>query len=214
MKTIDIEKIITERYPNIINNKPKIIKSFVFNILKRVLCINLINEFMSANNNKYGIEFIDELFEHLNFSYRIANKDVKKIPSEGRIICVANHPIGSLDSLALLKTIADIRTDVKIVANDVLTEIENLSHLIIPLNVFNGKMNKESIIAIGKALETEMAVILFPAGEVSRLKWLTIQDSKWSKGAIYFAKKHNSPILPFFYRSKKFSTVLFSINNL
>ena len=36
---------------------------------------------------------------------------------------IANHPIGSLDDLALLKMVYDIRSDVKIVANDLLMAI-------------------------------------------------------------------------------------------
>ncbi len=213
MKNIDIEKIITERFPNLLNNKSKILRSLMVNLLKKILCVDIINEFIMEHNNKYGIEFIDELFEKLNFSYSIANKDVKKIPSEGRIICVANHPIGSLDGLALLKTISDIRADVKIVANNILAEIENINNLIIPLNIFEGGMNRESVLAIGNALEKEMAIILFPAGEVSRLKWLTIRDSRWSKGAVHFAKKYNSPILPFYIEARN-SALFYSISTI
>ncbi len=39
---------------------------------------------------------------------------------------IANHPIGSLDGLALLKFVSDIRPDVKAIANDLLMTIKPL----------------------------------------------------------------------------------------
>ncbi len=202
MKKIDIEIIFNDKFKDSFLNKSIILKKLVYKLLNLILYIDTINKIVDKLKDKKGVEFIDELFEELNFSYSVSNKDIKKIPSEGRIICVSNHPIGSLDGLALLKTISDIRQDVQIVVNDVLGEIENLQDLIIPFNIFQTSINKESIIAIGKALETEKAVIIFPAGEVSRLKLFSVKDSKWNNGALHFAKKYNAPVLPVFIEAK------------
>ncbi|MDZ7766283.1 MAG: lysophospholipid acyltransferase family protein [Melioribacteraceae bacterium] len=223
MESINIEQLINDSYPSFLKNKPKIIKKFILGVLKRTLHINEINTFIENNRDLEDIEFIDEVFEMLNFSFRISNKDIQKIPSEGRLICVANHPVGSLDSLSLIKAISEIRRDVKIVANDVLMNIQNLHNIFLPFNLEGRWAQRQNIIAIGEALEKEMAVIIFPAAEVSRLNWLNIRDGKWHKGAIYFAKKFNSPILPvyidaknslFFYLfsmiNKKLSRVLLS----
>lgn len=190
-------------------------KNFIFNslyhfqikVLKRILYINQINSFIQRNSYLDVRNFINELFEELGFSYTISNRDLQKIPSEGRLICVANHPIGSLDSLSLLKAFLEIRPDVKIVANDVLYKFDYLKKVLLPFKLDSIKVQKQNIEAIQKALENDSVVIIFPAGTVSRLNGLTIADSKWSKGAVHFAKKTNSPILPIYINAK--NSVLF-----
>ena len=49
-----------------------------------------------------------------------------RIPASGRLLIVANHPSGALDALALLDAVGKVRRDVRIVANDVLSALDNL----------------------------------------------------------------------------------------
>jgi len=53
-------------------------------------------------------------------------------------VIIANHPIGSLDGLALLKMVSEVRSDVKIVANDLLMKLPPLQSMLLPVRVFNG----------------------------------------------------------------------------
>lgn len=46
-------------------------------------------------------------------------EDCARIPAQGRLLIVANHPSGALDALALLDLVGQVRRDVRIVANDV-----------------------------------------------------------------------------------------------
>lgn len=195
MKNLDLKTIILARYPSL-NNKPRIFKKVFFGFLEKILYINKINAFLERNGNYKGINFIDEIFEYLNFSFTVSNKDIKRIPSEGRLICVANHPVGSLDGLALIKLIYEIRQDVKIIANDILANITNIENFFLPYNIYSIAAQKNNVNEINNALEREEAVIIFPAAEVSRLKGITVTDSRWNKGAVFFAKKFHTPILP------------------
>lgn len=179
-----------------------LIKKILFIALGRILYINRINRFLENYSHLGEKRFIAEIFEELNFSYAISDIDIQKIPSEGRVICVANHPIGSLDALSLIKAIYDVRKDIKVIANDVLYALENLRGILIPLRLDTPIPGKESIIAIEKALEEEAALIIFPAASVSRLKGLRVADGKWQKGCVHFARKFNAPILPVHIEAK------------
>ena len=174
----------------------------IIKLLKRILYVERINKFTDEHSHLDEKHFISELFEYLNFSYLISNRDLQKIPSEGKLICVANHPIGSLDSLCLLKAVLEIRSDVRIVANEILTNIGHFNRLILPVKLDSKGPQKTNILAIHKALEEEKAVIIFPAATVSRLKGIQIEDSKWNKGAVHFAKIFNAPVLPIFINAK------------
>ncbi len=201
MNTLDLNSIIVKYYPNF-TKLSKWKKKLYLSVFNRVIYLDAINKILEQNYDVFGIHFIESLFEQLNFSYNVSNKDVRKIPAEGRLIIVANHPIGSLDGLALLKLVSEIREDVKIIANSILYEIENLRNLFLPFNLDSKLVQRENIKAIDEALQKEQAIIIFPAAEVSRLKFYHITDSKWHKGAIHFARKNNTPILPIFIDAK------------
>ena len=201
MKTIDLRQIISSKFPAF-SQKPRWIQGIAIALFERILHLRDINKFIVKNEETYGINFIDEVFEMLNFSFSIDHKDIKKIPAEGRLICVSNHPIGSLDGMALVRAMVEVRPDVKIIANDILMSIENLHEYFLPFALDTPSAQKKNIENIGAALEREEAVIIFPAGEVSRLRGLTVVDRKWNKGPIYFSKKFSAPILPMFVKAK------------
>lgn len=201
---IDINSLISNETKS---KYPAFIVKFLAFTLSKILKLKEINKFLIEHQDKVNLEFIDEVFDHLNFSYTILNRDYSRIPNQGKLIVVANHPLGALDGLALLKLIKSVRPDVKIVANSTLTVIDNIKDLIIPFTLDSNIPQKEAIQKISNALQNEECVIFFPAGEVSRLKYLKILDRKWSKGPIYFAKKHNAPILPIHIKGK--NSVLF-----
>lgn len=196
MEKISLEKIIEEKYTYTFVNKFKLIKKITIFIVGRITHLKEINDFILNHKESKGIAFIDDLFETLNFTYSITQKDIYKIPSEGRLIIVANHPLGALDGLALIKAIGNVREDVKIIGNDILANIKNLNEFIIPMDVDGKLFQRNSLIKVNEALENDEAVIIFPAAEVSRLRVFQIRDSRWRKGAIQLAKKYNAPVLP------------------
>jgi putative hemolysin len=202
MKTIDLEHIILNKFDIGRLAKFIYIKKFLIKVLEKLLHIKEINLFIEQNEHLDEKHFINEVFEKLNFSYLISSSDFQKIPSEGRLICVANHPLGSLDSLSLLKAVLEIRNDVKIIVNDVLYNIDNLKNIFLPFRLDSTQIQKDNILAIYKAISNECAVIIFPAATVSRLKWLNVMDSTWNKGAVHFANKFDAPVLPVYIDGK------------
>lgn len=201
LNEINLEKILLEKQISLFENNT-LLKSATINIFKKVLHINEINNFLASKEDVTGIEFIDDVFEYLNFTFKISSSDIKNIHAEGRVIITANHPIGSLDSLALIKAISLVRKDIKIIANDILVKVENISELILPVEIEKTSFQRQNINAISRALEEEKAVIIFPAGEVSRLKGLKIRDSKWNKSPIFLSNKLQAPILPVYIKTK------------
>ena len=152
---IDIEQIIPNYYGNNILTIPAVYRRLIFSTLKKVLYIDHINKFLDDHSHLGEIQLIQEFFDHINFSFLISNSDLQKIPSEGRLICVANHPIGSLDGLSLIKAILEIRSDVKIIANEILYSFENLRPFLLPYKLDSKLAQREYITSIYKTLEEE-----------------------------------------------------------
>jgi putative hemolysin len=155
-----------------------------------------IEAFMERNGSLRDFEFIAAARGFLQVDYRVDPQALASIPTSGRLLIVANHPSGALDALALLDAIGRVRRDVKIVANDMLSMLEPLSGLLLPVRVFGGRASPENLRAIGRALAAEECVIVFPAGEVSRLGLRGVRDRRWRQGFIRFARDSGAPVQP------------------
>uniref|UniRef100_UPI0025EC6A68 lysophospholipid acyltransferase family protein n=2 Tax=Sulfurovum sp. TaxID=1969726 RepID=UPI0025EC6A68 len=110
---------------------------------------------------------------------------------------------------ALLHLLKDVRKDIKIVANSFLSAFDNLSDVIIPVDNVSGKVAKNSLEAIYGALDKEMAVIVFPSGEVSRARPNGIKDTAWKSGFYKIASKTHSPILPIYIKANNSKSFYF-----
>ena len=143
-----------------------------------------------------GMDFVEQVLEYLGVGYLVSDQERENIPVSGRVMIIANHPIGSLDGLALLKLVHGSRPDVRIVANELLDAIEPLRPCLLSVNVLQGRSAREQICRIDQALANEEAVIMFPAGEVSRLGAGGIRDCRWQKGFLRLAARARAPILP------------------
>ena len=202
---IDVEKEILKKFPNLEKNSSALKKSLL-KIAKKIVHEDTINTFINDNAHLKGFEFIDAVLEYFDFDYIVSSNDIENIPSTGKVIIIANHPLGGLDALCLLKLIGQIRKDVKIIANDFLAGFNALKSLFIPIDNFKSKQAKNDIKTIYEALNNEEALIIFPAGEVSRAGVKGIKDPVWSKGFLNFAINSNAPILPILIDGKNSKT--------
>ncbi len=166
-------------------------------LLRKILYQDEINDFIDSNRHLVGFEFLDAVLDHFNFSYSVSNRGRAHLPAQGRVIIVANHPLGSLDGLALLKMVSEIRSDVKIVATDLLSLIEPLKELFLGVDNFSSKSAQiVQMKKILKCLQQEQAIIMFPTGEVSRIRPQGIRDGKWKAGFVNLCYRTNAPVVP------------------
>lgn len=170
-------------------------------LLRSLLHERDINTFIEQHGHLNGRDFIEAVLNYFQVDYT-TNRTITEIPQTGRLIVVANHPLGALDGLILLHTLLRIRPDVHIVANHYLTSILALKPHIIPVNNWQTTFSRQTIETIYHALQQEAVVIFFPAGEVSRKKLGRIQDKRWQKSCIHFAHQTNAPFLPIYIQAK------------
>ncbi|MGZ4959059.1 MAG: lysophospholipid acyltransferase family protein [Methylomonas sp.] len=208
---IDAERILHDTYPDFKLGQDN---KLAVKALKKLIHEDDFNNVIAKNRHLRGFAFLDKLLTFFKFSYQVSNDSFNNIPSEGRLLIVANHPIGTLDGLALLKLIRSVRPDVRIVANRVLSHMEPLQSIFLPVDVLSDKKNlKDTYKTMLDALENEEAIILFPAGEVSRITPKGIRDGKWQTGFIKLAKKARCPILPIHIKAKN-SALFYSMSTL
>ncbi len=211
---IDVDALLQDylQHTDRHHGKPLIKKAS--SILKKLVHQDEINQFIETHQHLEGLEFNDAVLAHFNFAFQVSNKDRARIPDQGRVLIVANHPLGSLDGLALLKLISEIRTDIKIVATTLLNCINPLRNLFLSVDNFKQYSNtRDQLDQIVHALDTDQAVIMFPTGEVSRIRPNGIRDGKWKSSFLALAKKTQAPILPVYIGGKN-STLFYGLSSI
>ncbi len=195
---IYVEGMLRKSYPALYNKVPSLALRPGIKLLKKLFHEKEVNTFLHQHERLAGLDFVEAVLEYLNISYKVNQQQLENIPAIGKALVVANHPLGAADALALVKMISDARQDkvVKIVANQMLSHIPQLSQLLIPVDNINGKLTRQSLQEINKALQNEEIVIFFPAGEVSRASFNGIKDSHWKSGFVKIAQRTSTPVLP------------------
>ncbi|MFA6701009.1 MAG: lysophospholipid acyltransferase family protein, partial [Thiomicrospira sp.] len=208
---LNLEHTLNERFPQL-QKKPG--AKLMIKLLKALTHEDEINQFIESHQHLRGFRFLDKVLDYFNFGYQISDRSLHAIPAEGRVIIVANHPIGSLDGLALLKLVRSVRADVRIVANDLLAQIEPIRDLFIPLDNMSVKsQHKTQYKTLIHALQNDEAIIIFPAGEVSRIRPNGVRDGKWKTGFLRLAEKTRAPILPILVEARN-SALFYSLSAL
>lgn len=203
---ISIQKELSMKYPALDNTG-------IVEFLRKIIHEDKINTFLEENSHLMGFEFVDAILEYFNFDITISQNQIENIPTNGSVVIVANHPLGALDGLCLLKLIGNVRKDVKIVANDFLAQFSQLSSLMLKVNNFNQLQMKEDIKAIHNELKNGKAIIIFPSGEVSRARPSGVKDTKWHKGFLTFALSSKSPILTIHINAKN-SFLFYTVSSI
>ena len=209
---ISVESVVAENLPAFFQQSPGL-KNTVVSFLRYLFHESEFKRFEQNYPHLSGFDFIDQVMEYFDFSYSVNSREKERIPVSGRVVIIANHPIGSLDGLALLKLIGEVRSDVRVVANELLLSVKPLTKLLLPVDNMNGSTVRQNLKSIQHHLESEGAIIIFPAGEVSRMTSRGIRDGKWNNGFLRMASKTASPILPVFIDARN-SVFFYSLSAL
>ena len=207
---IDIKKVFKEKNPGL----AKYIPGFVWAYLNRTLHLPEINGFLKDHGTKIGLDFTKAVIKDFNVTVTI--KGEENLPPTGKFIFASNHPLGGFDGMLLLTVLGKKYHDVRSLSNDILMSFENLKPLFIPVNKHRS-MSHESANALDDAMSSDMQILTFPAGLVSRKTKGIIQDGVWKKSFISKAIQHKRDIVPihvtghctnFFYNLSNFRKFL------
>ena len=188
-----VEQALTERLPWLAQHP--MIRRPVAGMLGRLADESGFNRTLDRIGNVEGLAFAEKALDVLGCSYHVVQREREHIPVEGAVLIVANHPLGMLDAMALVNLIGSVRQDVRILGNDLLASIPQLKPVLLPVDVF-GSGAASRLRNVYRALDRGEALIVFPAGEVSRMGPAGVRDGRWSEGFARLAMRSKAPVLP------------------
>jgi putative hemolysin len=206
IKLIDVESVLYSKNPAI----KKGIPSFIINYLKKIIHQDELNEFLRQYGHLKNADLIYAGLQHFKIIYTVSGRE--NIPSGGRFIFVSNHPLGGLDGLVFIYELSRYFKDIKFPVNDILTSIENLNGIFLPVNK-HGAQGKEAAKRIEESYASESQILYFPAGLCSRKKKGIIKDLTWHKNFITKAISHKRDIVPAFFSGRN-SDFFYNLSNI
>lgn len=166
---------------------------FVLSYIKRIAHEEEVNEIMAKNADLYGMDFVDALIVDFGVKVELIGKE--NIPIGQQVIFAANHPLGGLDGIAFMHALGKYRQDIKFLVNDLLSHIKNFDTLFVPINK-HGSHGRKGRAIIEETYATAGAVLVFPAGLVSRKQKGGVKDLEWKKSFINKARKYKKDVIP------------------
>ena len=185
-----IDKIVMEFFPG------KKISGYQRGFMKWVMGLYKFQIFTKELSGKHGIDWLRYVKEKFNFKFNVQDSDYNHIPKQGPVIIISNHPT-VIDGMALILTVAKVRSDIKIVANHVLTlMLPEIKSFTIGIRNMQGKMGLNQYREMNQHLEKGGVLIICPAGRLARLKISGLEEAPWHSGFLHLARKNNAALVP------------------
>jgi 1-acyl-sn-glycerol-3-phosphate acyltransferase len=202
IKPINIRQIFYDKNPGL----ARIIPGFVFRYLEKIVHQKDINDFLDKYGDLTGLDFARAAIKEFNVSVTVRGEE--NLAPNGRFVFAANHPLGGFDGVLLMDVLSKYYSDFKFLVNDLLMNISNLHPLVLPINK-HGKQLTGAATQLHEAFISDIQIVTFPSGLVSRRINGQVMDLEWKKNFINKAIQYKRDVIPvhftgqnsnFFYR--------------
>ncbi len=174
--------------------------------IERSLALNRLSAIAEASERiDAAVSAENRILQTLGASCTVNEEALDRIPVEGSLVVVSNHPFGGVEGLLLASILKRRRPDVRIMANFILGQIRQLRELFILVDPFGSEQSvRANLAAMKQTLEWlgDGGVLgVFPAGEVSHLDLRRgrVSDPPWSKSIGRLVQRSGASVLPVYF---------------
>lgn len=150
----------------------------------------------------FGQPFWPQALEIMGIEVQTPAEEIARIPPEGPLVVVANHPHGLVDGMVLAELIGRVRTDYKILTRSLLTGIPEIAEFLIPVPFPHEANAREDGLAMRNAcmghLKAGGVIALFPAGKVATSEtWFgPVIEPEWNPFTAKMVTRSKATVLP------------------
>jgi len=203
---VNVREVFRSKNPRM----AKILPGFAYRYIERIVHQDYINDFLRQHGEKRGLDFIHAVLDE--FNVRITIKGEQNIPRKGRFIFASNHPLGGFDGILLLDIVNSYLGNAKFLVNDILMNMSVLEDLFIPINK-HGAQTRDSALLLDEIFHSDIQILTFPSGLVSRKIKGVIQDLQWQKSFVSKAIQYHRDIIPVHFSGRN-SNFFYNLANI
>lgn len=200
-KLVDLEDIVSPRSP-LIRKLLRLGKGR----LEAFFGLHRINEFYSSIQDLPESQRVEEFFdlavERLGLRHGFDEAELSRVPRQGSVVVVVNHPHGLADGLLVGALMKRVRRDFKIIANQQLSMCPELRPWLIEVDPFGGqaaiRKNLQGVRQSLSWLKAGGMLIVFPAGSASSFKLSDrcVTDDPWQENVASLVRKTRATVVP------------------
>ena len=154
--------------------------------------------------NVHPTELWGLALEQLQVKMVYDKAQLDKVPTEGPIVFISNHPFGLVDGLMLAALVAETRKKFVFLVNEILTRDERLKPYLLPIDFRETKealrTNIQSRDQAIERLKTGEALAIFPAGAVATSKtWFgPAEEMEWKNFVLKLIQQSRATVIPLY----------------
>lgn len=162
--------------------------------------------------------FFDTALRVLGVTWEAADADLERIPRNGPAIIVANHPFGGLDGVVLGSLLNSVRSDSRLLVNELLTRIVEMRPWLFAVNAFGGRgAARDNVGAMRSAVRWVRGgglLGVFPSGTVSHLhlRRCAVSDPVWQESIARLIRLSHATVIPVHFTGR--NSMLFQLAGL
>ena len=151
-------------------------------------------------------QFFDQAVDRLQLQVNWHGTPFERIPADGPLIFVANHPYGVLDGIVICLLAARTRGDFKILINSVLCRAPELDDYVLPVDFEPTPEAIRTNLASRKTAREHLSeggsLIVFPAGAVSTTPKMFARealDEDWAPLVGQLIRRTRASVVPVYF---------------
>lgn len=163
--------------------------------------LRLVRRF-EARGIPHGHPFWAAALAVMEIEVRTPAREVARIPADGPVVVVANHPHGLVDGMVMAELVGRVRADYRILTRSLLTGIDEVARFLIPVPFPHEPDALQASLAMRRAamehLEEGGCVALFPSGAVASSDriWGPAVEREWSPFTAKLILRSGATVVP------------------
>ncbi len=172
----------------------------------KLTILRMVNKFEKQNEHYRGQKFWGGALNIMGIDLKTPQEQLDRIPKDGPVVVVANHPHGMVDGMILAELIGRTRMDYRILTRSVLTGLdEAATSFMIPVPFPHDPEAQSKMLEMRSKAMQHLAdggvVALFPSGVVmSSEDWFgPAQEKEWNVFTAKMIRRSGAQVVPIFF---------------
>jgi len=152
-----------------------------------------------------GQAFWSQALDHMGIELQITDEQIARIPGDGPLVVVANHPHGLVDGVVLAELIGRVRTDYRILTRNLLTGVSEIAQFLIPVPFQhedsalekNLEMRRNAMDHLGQG----GVIALFPSGVIATSDSMfgPVVEAEWNPFTAKLIQRSGARVVPVYF---------------